>query len=91
MPVSLLNRMKSNILGMESNMEHLLDKVSIFIKFFNSFSVIFSPINDLHCFPPMQIMSVQSRSDSVNTCLSENREHIEKLNRTCNLLRKIQV
>jgi hypothetical protein len=39
----------------------------------------------------MQIMFVQSRSDNVNTSLSENREHIEKLNKKCNLLRKIQV
>nr|KYP47571.1 Protein fat-free isogeny [Cajanus cajan] len=57
-----IKRMKSNILGMEENMEHLLEK----------------------------IMSVQSRSDSVNTSLCENREHIEKMHRTCNLLRKIQ-
>ncbi|KAK7259227.1 hypothetical protein RIF29_24828 [Crotalaria pallida] len=57
-----IKRMKSNILGMEGNMEHLLDK----------------------------IMSVQSRSDNVNTSLFDKREHIEKLHRTCNLLRKIQ-
>ncbi|XLS92640.1 hypothetical protein HN51_068648, partial [Arachis hypogaea] len=38
-----------------------------------------------------KIMSVQSRSDSVNTSLFEKREHIEKLHRTCNLLRKVQV
>ncbi|KAK7284582.1 hypothetical protein RJT34_19331 [Clitoria ternatea] len=57
-----IKRMKSNILGMEANMEQLLEK----------------------------ILSVQSRSDNVNTSLSENREHIEKLHRTCNLLRKIQ-
>ncbi|XLU56477.1 hypothetical protein S245_051125, partial [Arachis hypogaea] len=37
------------------------------------------------------IMSVQSRSDSINTSLFEKREHIEKLHRTCNLLRKVQV
>ncbi|XP_068475416.1 vacuolar protein sorting-associated protein 51 homolog [Phaseolus vulgaris] len=57
-----IKRMKSNILGMEENMEQLLER----------------------------IMSVQSRSDSVNTSLCENREHIEKMHRTCNLLRKIQ-
>ncbi|KAG2406529.1 Vacuolar protein [Vigna angularis] len=57
-----IKRMKSNILGMEENMEQLLEK----------------------------IMSVQSRSDSVNTSLCENREHIEKMHRTCNLLRKVQ-
>ncbi|XP_015968793.1 vacuolar protein sorting-associated protein 51 homolog [Arachis duranensis] len=57
-----IKRMKSNILGMEGNMEYLLEK----------------------------IMSVQSRSDSVNTSLFEKREHIEKLHRTCNLLRKVQ-
>ncbi|KAK7337517.1 hypothetical protein VNO77_18096 [Canavalia gladiata] len=57
-----IKTMKSNILGMEANMEQLLEK----------------------------IMSVQSRSDGVNTSLCENREHIEKLHRTCNLLRKIQ-
>lgn len=57
-----IKRMKSNIVGMESNMEQLLDK----------------------------IMSVQSRSDGVNTSLFEKREHIEKLHRTRNLLRKIQ-
>ncbi|KAI5424912.1 vacuolar protein sorting-associated protein 51 homolog isoform X2 [Lathyrus oleraceus] len=57
-----IKRMKSNILGMEGNMEQLLDK----------------------------IMFVQSRSDNVNTSLTESREHIEKLNKTCNLLRKIQ-
>ncbi|XWS46561.1 hypothetical protein CRYUN_Cryun14cG0078400 [Craigia yunnanensis] len=54
--------MKSNIVGMEANMEQLLDK----------------------------IMSVQSRSDGVNTSLFEKREHIEKLHRTRNLLRKVQ-
>ncbi|QCD98283.1 hypothetical protein DEO72_LG6g3002 [Vigna unguiculata] len=57
-----IKRMQSNILGMEENMEQLLEK----------------------------IMSVQSRSVSVNTSLCENREHIEKMHRTCNLLRKIQ-
>ncbi|XP_058740452.1 vacuolar protein sorting-associated protein 51 homolog [Vicia villosa] len=57
-----IKRMKSNILGMEGNMEQLLDK----------------------------IMFVQARSDNVNTSLTESREHIEKLNKTCNLLRKIQ-
>ncbi|XP_054800485.1 vacuolar protein sorting-associated protein 51 homolog isoform X2 [Prosopis cineraria] len=37
-----------------------------------------------------KILSVQSRSDSVNTSLFEKREHIEKLHLTCNLLRKVQ-
>ncbi|KAJ6723343.1 hypothetical protein OIU74_007832 [Salix koriyanagi] len=36
------------------------------------------------------ITSVQSRSDGVNTSLFEKREHIEKLHRTHNLLRKVQ-
>ncbi|KAF3436540.1 hypothetical protein FNV43_RR23632 [Rhamnella rubrinervis] len=58
-----IKRMKSNIVGMEANMEHLLEK----------------------------IMSVQSRSDAVNTSLFEKREHIEKLHRTRNLLRKVQI
>lgn len=57
-----IKRMKSNIVGMELNMEQLLGK----------------------------IMSVQSRSDGVNTSLFEKREHIEKLHRTRNLLRKVQ-
>ncbi|KAK9055862.1 hypothetical protein SSX86_026949 [Deinandra increscens subsp. villosa] len=57
-----IKRMKNNIVGMEVNMEQLLDK----------------------------IMSVQSRSDGVNTVLFEKREHIEKLHRTRNLLRKVQ-
>ncbi|XWS76646.1 hypothetical protein CRYUN_Cryun01aG0195200 [Craigia yunnanensis] len=57
-----IKRMKSNIVGMEANMEHLLDK----------------------------IVSVQSRSDGVNISLFEKREHIEKLHRTRNLLRKVQ-
>ncbi|KAL8236190.1 hypothetical protein R6Q59_017271 [Mikania micrantha] len=57
-----IKRMKNNIVGMEVNMEQLLDK----------------------------IMSVQSRSDGVNTLLFEKREHIEKLHRTRNLLRKVQ-
>ncbi|KAJ7977655.1 vacuolar protein sorting-associated protein 51-like [Quillaja saponaria] len=57
-----IKRMKSNIVGMEGNMEQLLDK----------------------------IMSVQSRSDSVNSSLFEKREHVEKLHRTRNLLRKVQ-
>ncbi|XP_052187508.1 vacuolar protein sorting-associated protein 51 homolog [Diospyros lotus] len=57
-----IKRMKTNIVGMESNMEQLLEK----------------------------IMSVQSRSDGVNTSLFEKREHIEKLHRTRNLLRKVQ-
>lgn len=39
----------------------------------------------------LQIMSVQCRSDGVNTSLFEKREHIEKLHRTRNLLRKVQV
>ncbi|CAL5433451.1 unnamed protein product [Camellia sinensis] len=57
-----IKRMKNNVVGMESNMEQLLEK----------------------------IMSVQSRSDGVNTSLFEKREHIEKLHRTRNLLRKVQ-
>lgn len=57
-----IKRMKNNIVGMETNMEQLLEK----------------------------IMSVQSRSDGVNTSLFEKREHIEKLHRTRNLLHKIQ-
>ncbi|KMT09960.1 hypothetical protein BVRB_5g121760 [Beta vulgaris subsp. vulgaris] len=57
-----IKRMNSNIVGMETNMEQLLEK----------------------------ILSVQSRSDGVNTSLFEKREHIEKLHRTRNLLRKIQ-
>ncbi|KAJ9187869.1 hypothetical protein P3X46_003284 [Hevea brasiliensis] len=57
-----IKRMKNNIVGMEANMEQLLEK----------------------------IMSVQSRSDGVNTSLFEKREHIEKLHRTRNLLRKVQ-
>ncbi|KAL4299981.1 hypothetical protein AHAS_Ahas17G0155200 [Arachis hypogaea] len=57
-----IKRMKSNISGMETNMEQLLEK----------------------------IMSMQSRSDSVNTSLFDKREHIEKLHRTCNLLHKVQ-
>ncbi|XLT67196.1 hypothetical protein HN873_023635, partial [Arachis hypogaea] len=38
----------------------------------------------------LMIMSVQSRSDSVDTSLFEKREHIEKLRHTCNLHRKVQ-
>ncbi|KAI3972990.1 hypothetical protein MKX01_019648 [Papaver californicum] len=57
-----IKRMKNNIVGMEVNMEQLLDK----------------------------ILSVQSKSDVVNTSLFEKREHIEKLHRTRNLLRKVQ-
>ncbi|KAL3517376.1 hypothetical protein ACH5RR_019965 [Cinchona calisaya] len=57
-----IKRMNNNIVGMEANMEQLLEK----------------------------IMSVQSRSDGVNTSLFEKREHIEKLHRTRNLLRKVQ-
>lgn len=57
-----IKRMNNNIVGMEANMEQLLDK----------------------------IISVQSRSDGVNTSLLEKREHIEKLHRTRNLLRKVQ-
>lgn len=34
---------------------------------------------------------MQSRSDGVNTSLCGKREHIEKLHRTRNLLRKVQV
>jgi hypothetical protein len=57
-----IKRMKNNIVGMEVNMEQLLEK----------------------------IMSVQSRSDGVNTSLFQKREHVEKLHRTRNLLRKVQ-
>nr|GMC58987.1 vacuolar protein sorting-associated protein 51 homolog [Ipomoea batatas] len=57
-----IKRMNNNIVGMETNMEQLLEK----------------------------IMSVQSRSDGVNTSLFEKREHIEKLHRTRNFLRKVQ-
>ncbi|XP_074316026.1 vacuolar protein sorting-associated protein 51 homolog [Silene latifolia] len=57
-----IKRMNNNIVGMEANMEQLLDK----------------------------ILSVQSRSDGVNTSLFEKREHIEKMHRTRNLLRKVQ-
>jgi hypothetical protein len=38
-----------------------------------------------------QITSVQSKSDTVNTSLFDKRENIEKLHRTRNLLRKVQV
>ncbi|VFQ80274.1 unnamed protein product [Cuscuta campestris] len=58
-----IKRMNSNIVGMETNMEQLLEK----------------------------IMSVQSRSDGVNNSLYEKREHIEKLHRTRNFLRKVQI
>ncbi|XP_020113910.1 vacuolar protein sorting-associated protein 51 homolog [Ananas comosus] len=37
-----------------------------------------------------KITSVQSKSDTVNASLYEKREHIEKLHRTRNLLRKVQ-
>lgn len=57
-----IKRMKNNIVGMETNIEQLLEK----------------------------IMSVQSKSGVVNTSLFEKREHIEKLHRTRNLLRKVQ-
>ncbi|KAI3460756.1 hypothetical protein Pfo_017419 [Paulownia fortunei] len=57
-----IKKMKNNIVGMETNMEQLLEKIT----------------------------SVQSRSDGVNTSLFEKREHIEKLHRTRNLLRKVQ-
>ncbi|KAF6176538.1 hypothetical protein GIB67_007921 [Kingdonia uniflora] len=57
-----IKRMNNNIVGMEANMEQLLEK----------------------------IMSVQSKSDVVNTSLFEKREQIEKLHRTRNLLRKVQ-
>ncbi|WOL03265.1 vacuolar protein-sorting-associated protein [Canna indica] len=57
-----IKRMKNNIVGMETNMEQLLGKIT----------------------------SVQSKSDLVNTSLFEKREHIEKLHRTRNLLRKVQ-
>ncbi|KAL0391180.1 UNVERIFIED_CONTAM: Vacuolar protein sorting-associated protein 51 [Sesamum calycinum] len=57
-----VSRMKNNIVGMETNMEQLLEKIT----------------------------SVQLRSDGVNTSLFERREHIEKLHRTRNLLRKVQ-
>ncbi|AES61654.2 transmembrane protein, putative [Medicago truncatula] len=36
-------------------------------------------------------MSVQSRSENVNTSLFDKREHIEKPHSTCNLLRKVQL
>ncbi|KAG6512982.1 hypothetical protein ZIOFF_031126 [Zingiber officinale] len=58
-----IKRMKNNIVGMETNMEQLLVKIT----------------------------SVQSKSDLVNTSLFEKREHIEKLHRTRNLLRKVQL
>ncbi|KAL3531532.1 hypothetical protein ACH5RR_010854 [Cinchona calisaya] len=57
-----IKRMNNNIVGMEANMEQLLEK----------------------------IMSVQSTNDGVNTSLFQKREHIEKLHRTRNLLRKVQ-
>ncbi|CAA7398379.1 unnamed protein product [Spirodela intermedia] len=57
-----IKRMKNNIVGMEANMEQLLEK----------------------------IISVQSKSDGVDTSLFAKREKIEKLHRTRNFLRKIQ-
>lgn len=57
-----IKRMNGNIVGMETNMEQLLEKIK----------------------------SVQSRSDRVNSSLFEKREHVEKLHRTRNLLRKVQ-
>lgn len=38
-----------------------------------------------------QITGVRAKSDAVNDSMCERREHIEELNRTCRLLRKIQV
>ncbi|KAF9688161.1 hypothetical protein SADUNF_Sadunf02G0168300 [Salix dunnii] len=69
-----IKRMKTNIVGMETNMEQLLDKACA--KFL--------------IFVLVEIMTVQSKSDGVNTKLFEKREHIEKLHRTRNLLRKVQ-
>ncbi|XLT11951.1 hypothetical protein HN51_057641 [Arachis hypogaea] len=67
-------------------------------KFINATDTIKSLLNPIRiefdrnvCFPwLLQIMSVQSRSDSVNTSLFDKREHIEKLHPTCNLLHKVQ-
>ncbi|KAJ1425657.1 Vps51/Vps67 [Sesbania bispinosa] len=78
-----IKRMKSNISGMEANMEQLLEKMRNKKRKIREFD------RNPH-FPPMQIVSVQSRSDNVNTSLFDKREHIEKLHRTCNLLRKVQ-
>lgn len=77
---------------MEVNMEQLLEKV--FLSSINlCMPYLLFPIyfRKLFLFYLLQIMSVQSRSDGVNTSLFEKREHIEKLHRTRNLLRKVQV
>lgn len=87
-------RMNNNIVGMETNMEQLLEKVwDILFKWVHTECPLFfssiSGISFMYKF--LQILSVQSRSDGVNTSLFEKREHIEKLHRTRNLLRKVQV
>lgn len=91
-------RMKNNIVGMEANMEQLLQKVCNFHLNLVWVCALFCACiwkskmarNNIDS-QPLQIMSVQSRSDGVNTSLFEKREHIEKLHRTRNLLRKLQV
>lgn len=56
------------------------------------YAILFSSISGISfMYKFLQILSVQSRSDGVNTSLFEKREHIEKLHRTRNLLRKVQV
>jgi hypothetical protein len=94
-------RMKSNIVGMEASMEQLLGKACAKFLIFPCLNMSFelhickcrcpSVITITKCTNSLQITSVQSRSDGVNTSLFEKREHIEKLHRTHNLLRKIQV
>ncbi|XLR69591.1 hypothetical protein S83_020263 [Arachis hypogaea] len=61
---------------------------------YSAFALLYPDINT-NSFDPdhymnLMIMSVQSRSDNVNTSLFDKREHLEKLHHTCNLLRKVQ-
>ena len=80
-------RMKTNSVGMETNMEQLLGKACIVILLMYSLGHTWNQSACFFC----QITSVQSRSDTVNTSLFNKRENIEKLHRTRNLLRKVQV
>ena len=66
-------------------LERLLWCTDVIDVFFGTY--LNQPVSVFFC----QITSVQSKSDTVNTSLFNKRENIEKLHRTRNLLRKVQV
>uniref|UniRef100_A0A6N2LZI6 Vacuolar protein sorting-associated protein 51 homolog n=1 Tax=Salix viminalis TaxID=40686 RepID=A0A6N2LZI6_SALVM len=91
-----------NLLVRKSNLEGLLQKhvemaseiknldTDLQMLVYENYNKFISATDTIKRMKTNIIMTVQSKSDGVNTKLFEKREHIEKLHRTRNLLRKVQ-